>query len=375
MTVKAAQSSSTDSPSASNFSGGYLNTLDQYMMLIQLASVILAGDNGKVSQLQAQVGNDLVQASVDQANAAKASVEKYQQELEKAKHESFWVKLGSEIAGGLMCILGAVTGNLELCAMGGIMLAMTITNASSAITGQLSSHTGLRFLEEAGIALGMGLCLGGIAALPEAFAEDAEGAEASAAKTFISKMVSKAPMMALQVAPMLNVFPDAVMGTEEILKACHIIKHVSEETAEILGTILAVGLAIGSSIKSVTSGATEALSKAIVSSLKNCLTENGYTFLKFMVLAGFMGAQGLSSGEMVQQGITTLGIAKVLEAMATNQAAQKVELNSLGMQNAQVEADQGAETQVNNAFAAMNNNWIAYVNQYATAARVIGQQA
>jgi hypothetical protein len=382
----------TITPSTPTISGGgFLGTLEKYMQLIMLAMIQLVADDAQVSQTQYQTSSDLVQLSVNQTNIADQALDKLQKSIAKQKHESFWQKLGSDIAGGCLCLAGILTGQPELVLMGAMMIVMMNTGLSNKLNGlftTIADKTHLdkalgglasKILVEVLIIVAVSLILGGAGALFDSAAnsgeEAADGAETQTSKVSLRSVAGTS----LQVGAFTNVYTDVMMGMEEILKAMHVIKHTSQEFAQYAGmalTIAATILGTGLSVSADAGALGKTMSQKFVDMFENPLTgERCFIRLKTGVQITRAAASGFSAVWNVQAGLTEVARTAIIKEMGYSQATQTILSNALGMVNEQTSQNQTAEGQVNDAFADINSRWTSYVNQYATAARVIGQHA
>jgi hypothetical protein len=355
--------------------GSFLGALDQYMLVIMIASVLLASDNAKVAQLQTETGNQAVQESINQANQARDQYHRLQVEESRARHRSFWQKLGSEIAGAVLCVVGLLTGNVELSLMGGLMLAMTASDAQEKMDHALSSKLGLKIVEELGIVIGSAVVMCGLTAALEAGANAAFGAAEEAAAGGASRSLGAGTRLALmsgQMTMVVNPFIDLVSGIEELLRmaGAHISANAQQLSAEITGVILAaiVGFTCaGISVAKVGDG----IGQRLVQGFKNALTERGYQFAKYgmMILGAGFRAEAAIFG--VLQGTALLKQSSILRAVANTQQQQTLAANTLAMVNDLVQQSRTAQDLVNETYEEMNQRFGAYVDAFATAARLI----
>ena len=435
------QAPTLTSGSSSTTQGGYLSQLVQYMQIIVLAAAQLVKNNSQVSQFQSQVGGSAISLMKNQEQQAVTNNNKLQAALEKQRHESFWERIGSAIAGALLCIIGAVTGNFELCVVSGFMLAMTFSGGSQALSNALSSlPLGAKIAAEVGIALGAAVCLAGGSALlgaqfaaeaapavvaeeaavqggvqanavgeaaanaaeenaaeaVEPAAEPAGGApaadaapnanpnaepQAEAAKVKNSTYAKQLAGITLQTTLAVNPFTDISAAFIKLLRDMG--ATISTESAtlasEISGMVMAIvaGIAGGALSSSAASEITAVDGANGVASLATRIEAKlgsaVYSQVKTLMNGSFLAFQGLSSALNIGQGVAGIAEANATKEFGQNQAVMEQMTNVTNMVNTQAATNDGAESQVNNAYQAIMQLFQSYIQQYSASANTLAQ--
>lgn len=396
---------------------GYLQALFEYMTGLLDSGIQLAQDQTKVGQTETTAANASTKMAQAKADEIKKEWEEYYAALEKAKHASFWTKIGMSIAGALMTAIGCLAMNPQIALMGAMTIAMA--NGGSEVMDKLfklnSLPLGLKILAEVGIAVvlaavtcgvsgvGSALSAGAGTAATEATeaatnaaaeavaasAEESAEAGASAAaraggaaaenQSFASKVfeegfmagrfrganfIANASAMSLFANPFTDI---TVAGIRGLRKAgAHISDSDEAIASQVVGMIVGLVLAMGTSLCS--SAGSQLGGTKLSQYVGEKAVSNALSFFRLMTgltMAG-TGVAGVVGGK------ATLDQASALDQLGKAQKDLSVYRGEQSILSQAISSTQTTTKIVGDAYADINNRWGSFVASYAMAAEILG---
>jgi len=390
---------STEAPRLVPAKGGdkdYLNQLLELMTELLYALIQINTDQSELSKAQNDVSNGIVKLEQEQQKKAEKDYHKVVKAVEKAKHQSFLGKLLGGIAGGLMIVLGAITGNPAFVLMGAFTMAMSTSPAQDKLNEAIAKFSpGVRAAILLGIAAGAAITISagagtitamltetasetaGEAAAVEAGSAAADagagsGASATNQPSFASRVleagftggkVTGGNFLSNFTQAMLS-FNPMIPALEGILKDAGVSKNKREMIAEITGMIIAVGAALAGGFSSDAS----LLNKPLTETGKKLVSKIPNYAVKFV--QGMEIGTRLASGYFqLQTGFAMKDQAHLVKEMGKTKGAMTVYETLLTLLQKEVTGSQESYKQ---AAQALNLDFSGYVEPFAHIAEIQG---
>ncbi len=386
--------------------GGYNDELNEIMTAVMLALVELAKNSGEVDKVQTEAGNSAVKITKQLAEQAKQAALKMQRKIREERHRSGIMKIVSCVVGAVIFVIGALTADPALMMMGIFTTTMSATGGQQALDKHLSSNLGLKILEEVGIAVGFAIAFGGLGYAASSVATAGAGAAATAAadasteaaadvsssvateateestqstaeqssqnaKTPTGPVGRAAGSLLMGTTMAGSLWSNIVLAIEEGWNKVDHKKQISKERMELSSAIAGIALTLaagfgGGLLQSGTqfNGISSAFAKG--------MGEGVYSATRISLELGMMALYIYQGTLNIEQGQTQLAMAGISKLQGNNQANQSLVSNVLTRIEQQINQNQAAQQQINSTYTDINSRWGAYVDQYATAARLIG---
>jgi len=378
-----------------------------YMTSVLNLSVALANDQTKVITAQTNTSQGMIVGAKAASDQAVKDLQKAEAAAAQQQQESKWQKILGWLGAAIMCVIGVITDQPELCIMGALMMVDSQLGLSDKLDAYLSAHCSTlgKIFAKIGIAIAMAVVVSGVCGMFRAAVEKLAATAAADGESFLSRafqfgfkngkaiggygqFISTSAQMSLVVNPyadMLQPFMQGMIdGLNYVVKFINQLpKIVGQKTlsigdislddaekktlAKVLGMITALVLVVYAGKYTGLAG-----SSGLSDVLVERLGQKGFSFIKFACGMGESGAQ-------VGQGVFGIlqGVAGQIQADATQdnaimQALQVIYTSCIAQISQMTQQIQASGKAVNDTIGDMNSRWDEYVAPYRISAELAG---
>ncbi len=383
------------------------DSLVAYMTSVLNLSVALANDQTQVITAQTNASQGMVAGAKAASDQAVQDLQKAEADAAKQQQESKWQKILGWLGAGIMCLIGVITDQPELCIMGALMMVDSQMGLSDKLDTYLSAHCSTlgKIFAKIGIAIAMAVVVGGVCGMFRAAVEKLATTAAADGESFLSRafqfgfkngkaiggygqFISTSAQMSLVVNPyadMLQPFMQGMIdGLNYVVKFLNELpKIVGQKTlsigdislddaekktlAKVLGMITALVLVVYAGKYTGLAG-----SSGLADVLVERLGQKGFSFIQFICGMGLSGAQVGQGVFGILQGVAGQDQADATRDNAIMQSLQVIYTSCITQISQMTQQIQASGKAVNDTIGDMNSRWDEYVAPYRISAELAG---